>query len=138
MNKIYVSNMFSGVKKQLGFSKEVKEEEQKKQDKKKEEAEEEKKEEDGATTSIKNWLHYFLNYISDKRTVVIYLFPFFFYLIHLFILTFALCGCAVCQCTRACEVQVTNFSFARFSLSTMWVPMIKLRFPKLIASTISC
>lgn len=87
--------MFSGVKKQLGFSKEVKEEEQKKQDKKKEEAEEEKKkEEDEATTSIKNWLHYFLNYISDKRTVVIYLFPFFF-LFNTFIY-FNICSLRVC------------------------------------------
>lgn len=67
MGKVYVTNMFSGVQKELGFTKEVKEEE-KKQDKKKEEAEEEKeKEEDEATRSIRNWLHYFLNYISDKQ-----------------------------------------------------------------------
>lgn len=67
MGKLYVTNMFSGVQKELGFTKEVKEEEKKKQDKKKEEAEEEKEKEDKATRSIKNWFHYFLNYISDKQ-----------------------------------------------------------------------
>lgn len=60
MGKLYVTNMFSGVQKELGFSKEVKEEEKKKQDKKKEEAEEEKeKEEDEATRRVRKLVSLF-------------------------------------------------------------------------------